>query len=130
MKRIISIVLSAVLLLTTVLTVPMVFAADTAVSITNTFDEAGWTPTDANLVLATPNGANGNALQYNNITSSSATTGNAIRHYKIFNPEKVDGGYLDFKPSANTTYKLTFRYRTRSLTSNNIFDNIMSPLIH
>ncbi len=117
MKRIISIALSAILLLTTVLTVPMVFADDTAVSITNTFDEAGWTPSDTNLLLATPDGANGNALQFNAIAN------NAIRYYKIFNPEKVSGEYVDFKPTAKTTYKLTFRYRTRSL-ENDIIINV------
>ena len=117
MKRIISIALSVVLLLTTVLTVPMVFAADTAVSITNTFDEAGWTPTDANLVLATPNGANGNALQFNSISES------AVRYYKIYDPVKSSDGYVDYAPKAETTYKLTFRYRTRSL-ENDIVINV------
>lgn len=117
MKRIISIVLSAVLLLTTVLTVPMVFADDTAVSITNTFDEAGWAPTDTNLALSTPDGANGNALQFNAIAN------NANRYYKIYNPVKASGEYVDYKPLAKTTYKLTFRYRTRSL-ENNILINV------
>ena len=117
MKRIISIALSVVLLLTTVLTVPMVFAADTAVSITNTFDEAGWTPTDANLALATPNGANGNALQFNSISES------AVRYYKIYDPVKSSDGYVDYAPKAETTYKLTFRYRTRSL-ENDIVINV------
>ena len=117
MKRIISIVLSAVLLLTTVLTVPMVFADDTAVSITNTFDEAGWAPTDTNLALSTPDGANGNALQFNAIAD------NANRYYKIYNPVKASGEYVDYKPSVKTTYKLTFRYRTRSL-ENNILINV------
>ena len=117
MKRIISIILSVVLLLTTVLTVPMVFADDTAVSITNTFDEAGWAPTDTNLVLSTPDGANGNALQFNAIAN------NANRYYKIYNPVKASGEYVDYKPLAKTTYKLTFRYRTRSL-ENNILINV------
>ncbi len=132
MKRICSLLLSVVILATMVLspTAGIFASAEESatmgnVVIENTFDEADWNPlSNSNLVKQEKDGSNGNALQYNNITSSSATTGNAIRHYKIFNPEKVDGGYLDFKPSANTTYKLTFRYRTRSLTSNNIFISV------
>lgn len=100
-------------------------ATPNSVVIENTFDEADWNPlSNSNLVKQSKDGSNGNALQFNVITSYTATTGNAIRHYKIFNPQKVDGGYLDFKPTANTTYKLTFRYRTKSLTSNNIFINV------
>lgn len=117
MKKNISLVLSIILVLSVVLTVPMVFADNTAKTITNTFDEAGWTPSDTNLLLATPDGSNGNALQFNAIAD------NANRYYKIFNPEKVSGEYVDFKPTAKTTYKLTFRYRTRSL-ENNIIINV------
>jgi len=133
MKKICSLLLSVVILATMVLS-PMagIFAsaeesaATNNVVIENTFDEADWNPLPTSNLLKEEitDGSDGNALRFNKITSSSATTGNAIRHYKIFNPEKVDGGYLDFKPSADTTYKLTFRYRTRSLTSNNIFISV------
>ena len=113
MKKIVSAALSLILVISAVFTAPLVFAdkeADTG--ITNTFDEAGWTPSDTNLLLTTPEGSNGNSLQFNGITNHS------IRYYKIFNPEKVSGHYVDFKPAVKTTYKLTFRYRTRSLDTN------------
>lgn len=132
MKRICSLLLSVVILATMVLspTAGIFASAEESattgnVVIENTFDEADWNPQpNSNLIKVTPDGSNGNALQFNYGTSITATTGNAIRHYKIFNPEKIDGGYLDFKPSVNTTYKLTFRYRTRSLDNYNIYINV------
>ena len=117
MKKIISVALATLLVLSAVMTFPVVFADATANDIiTNTFDE-GWTPTDTNLALATPDGANGNALQFNAIAN------NANRYYKIYNPVKASGEYVDYKPLAKTTYKLTFSYRTRSL-ENNILINV------
>jgi len=134
MKKIFSLLLSVAILATMVFCPTAgIFASAEAtaevpsnVCIENTFDEADWNPlANSNLVKEEiADGSNGNALRFNKVTSISATTGNAIRHYKIFNPQKVDGGYLTYKPSANTTYKLTFRYRTRSLTSYNIFINV------
>lgn len=133
MKKIFSLLLSVAILATMVFCPTAgIFASAEAtaevpsnVCIENTFDEADWNPlANSNLVKQEKDGSNGNALQFNNVTSISATTGNAIRHYNIFNPQKLDGGYLAYQPSANTTYKLTFRYRTRSLTSNNIFINV------
>ena len=136
MKKIFSLILSAVLVLT-VIFVPMVgrfpsvealATTQSSVVIENTFDEENWNPLATSNLLKEEitDGSNGNALRFNKVTSVTATTGNAIRHYKIFNPEKVAGGYIDYKPSANTTYKLTFRYRTRSLLSYNIFINVRS----
>ena len=137
MKRICSLLLSVAILAT------MVFcptagifasAATTAeasgnVCIENTFDEADWNPSsNSNLVKQEKDGSNGNALQFNVVTSYTATTGNAIRHYKIFDPQKIDGGYLDYKPTSDTTYKLTFRYRTKSLNNNKIFINVRSVI--
>ena len=109
MKKTVSILVSILLVISAIFTVPMVFADNTATSITNTFDEAGWAPADSNLSIATPEGANGNALKINGIDN------NAVRYHKIYNPEKVSGQYVDYKPAAKTTYKLTFRYLTRSL---------------
>ncbi|MBE6727872.1 MAG: glycosyl hydrolase family protein [Ruminococcaceae bacterium] len=136
MKKICSLLLSVALIVTMVFCPAAgIFAsAETDnttqenVVIENTFDEADWNPQPNSNLLKEEisDGSNGNALRFNMITSSSATTGNAIRHYKIFDPKKIDGGYIDYKPSSNTTYKLTFRYRTRSLTSNNIFISVRS----
>ena len=132
MKKICSLLLSVAILATMVFcpTAGIFASAETQTStsgnvvIENTFDE-GWNPlANSNLVKQEKDGSNGNALQFNNVTSISATTGNAIRHYKIFNPQKVYGGFIDYKPASDTTYKLTFRYRTRSLTSYNIFINV------
>ena len=64
MKKIVSAALSLILVISVVFAVPLVFAdkdADTA--ITNTFDEADWTPTGTNLILTKPEGSNGNSLQ-------------------------------------------------------------------
>ncbi|MBR4123150.1 MAG: family 16 glycosylhydrolase [Clostridia bacterium] len=134
MKRICSLLLSFAILATMVFcpTAGIFASAETQTStsnndvIENTFDEADWNPLPNSNLLKEEitDGSNGNALRFNKVTSSSATTGNAIRHYKIFNPQKVDGGYIDYKPTTNTTYKLTFRYRTRSLNSNSIFINV------
>ncbi len=125
MKKIISVALATLLVLSAVMTFPVVFADATANDIiTNTFDEGWETSEGSNLMFATPDGANGNALQFNYGTSYINTTGNNIRHYKIYNPVKVDDGFADYQPAANTTYKLTFRYRTRSLESYNIYINV------
>lgn len=135
MKKICSLMLS-IAMIATMLFLPNAVSSVAAEEVSmgnisvikNTFDEDGWNPkADSKLLKTTKDGSNGNALQFNYVTSISATTGNAIRHYKIFYPEKVaGGGYIDYKPQANTTYKLTFRYRTRSLNSNNIFINVRS----
>ncbi|MBQ3058557.1 MAG: hypothetical protein IJD00_06370, partial [Clostridia bacterium] len=125
MKKTISVALATFLVLSAVMTVPVVFANTTANDIiTNTFDDGWKTSEGSNLALETPDGANGNALQFNYITSYINTTGNNIRHYKIYNPVKVGDGFVDYQPAANTTYKLTFRYRTRSLTDYNIYINV------
>jgi len=133
MKRICSLLLSVAILATMVFcpTAGILASAEASavkpngVVIENTFDEEGWNPlANSNLVKQEKDGSDGNALQFNNVTSISATTGNAIRHYKIYNPQDVYGGYVSYKPAADTTYKLTFRYRTRSLTNNNIFINV------
>ncbi len=133
MKRICSLLLSVAILATMVFcpTAGILASAEASavkpngVVIKNTFDEADWNPlANSNLVKQPKDGSNGNALQFNNVTSITATTGNAIRHYKIYNPQDIYGGYVSYKPSADTTYKLTFRYRTRSLTSYNIFINV------
>lgn len=126
MKRIISVVLAMILLLTTVFTIPFVFA-DNAVNdiIVNTFDESDWSESDANLVLATLDGATGKSLRFFKATSfNSERTGNDIRHYKIYNPQKVSGKYEDYKPLTNTTYKLTFRYNSKSYNNNSIIINV------
>ena len=125
MKKIISVALATLLVLSAVMTFPVVFANTTANDIiTNTFDD-GWTPNDANLSLETSEVNNGNALKLNKATSSTATpTGNSVRHYKIYDPEKVSGEFVDYKPTANTTYKITFRYYTTSLAGNSIFVNV------
>ncbi len=113
MKKIVSAALSLILVISVVFAVPLVFAdKDADTTITNTFDEADWTPTGTNLILTKPEGSNGNSLQFNGIAN------NTIRYYRIFNPEKVSGNYVDFKPAVKTTYKLTFRYRTKSLDTN------------
>ena len=119
MKKIFSLLLSVAILATMVFcpTAGIFASAETTakapnnVSIENTFDEADWNPQpNSNLVKEEiTDGSNGNALRFNNVTSISATTGNAIRHYKIFDPKKVDGGYIAYKPSSDSTYKLTFR---------------------
>ena len=125
MKKIISVALATLLVLSAVMTFPVVFADATANDIiTNTFDEGWETSEGSNLMFATPDGANGNALQFNYGTSYINTTGNNIRHYKIYNPVKVDDGFADYQPAAKTTYKLTFRYRTRSLDNYNIYINV------
>ncbi|MBO5321768.1 MAG: hypothetical protein J6B22_04075, partial [Clostridia bacterium] len=124
MKRCISVILSIILLISVVFTVPYVFAEKTdtnnSVVITNTFDESDWTLSDTeNFSLATLDGSNGNALRYFKATSYTPDrTGNDIRHYKIYNPTKTSNGYEDYKPSVNTTYKLTFRYNTKSYNNN------------
>ena len=136
MNRICSLLLSVAIIATTIYC-PMakssVYAAtkqttSNDVCIENTFDEADWNPLPNSNLLKEEitDGSNGNALRFNKVTSFSATTGNAIRHYNIFNPQKVDGGYVDYRPTSDTTYKLTFRYRTKSLLSNNIFINVRS----
>ena len=130
MKRCISVILSIILLISVVFTVPYVFAEKTdtnnSVVITNTFDESDWTLSDTeNFSLATLDGSNGNALRYFKATSYTATrTGNDIRHYKIYNPTKTSNGYEDYKPSVNTTYKLTFRYNTKSYNNNDLIINV------
>ncbi|MBQ9355422.1 MAG: hypothetical protein IJT84_07070, partial [Clostridia bacterium] len=116
MKKICSLMLS-IAMIATMLFLPNAVSSVAAEEVSmgnisvikNTFDEDGWNPkADSKLLKTTKDGSNGNALQFNYVTSISATTGNAIRHYKIFYPEKVaGGGYIDYKPQTNTTYKLT-----------------------
>lgn len=138
MKKLFSLLLSVILLITVVfcpaIEIPEVSAAPFNVQdnivIENTFDD-GWSPlTGSNTLLNViePSsedaaGSNGNALQFNKPTTV-ATQGNDIRHYKIYNPEKVGDGYVSYKPSVATTYKLTFRYRTRSINTYNIQINV------
>jgi len=134
MKRICSLLLSVAIFATMVFCPTAgILASATAsavkpngVMIENTFDEEGWNPlANSNLIKEEiTDGSNGNALRFNYITSVTAATGNDIRHYKIYNPQDVYGGYVTYKPAADTMYKLTFRYRTRSLLSNNIFINV------
>ena len=134
MKRICSLLLSVAILATMVFCPTAGILASAAASavkpngviIENTFDEEGWNPlANSNLIKEEiTDGSNGNALRFNYITSVTAATGNDIRHYKIYNPQDVYGGYVNYKPAADTMYKLTFRYRTRSLLSNNIFINV------
>ncbi|MBO5322040.1 MAG: family 16 glycosylhydrolase [Clostridia bacterium] len=138
MKKLFSLLLSVILLITVVfcpaIEIPEVSAAPFNVEnnsvIENTFDE-GWSPLNGSNTLLNviePSsedaaGSNGNALQFNKPTTV-ATQGNDIRHYKIYNPEKVGDGYVAYKPSVATTYKLTFRYRTRSINTYNIQINV------
>lgn len=138
MKKLFSLLLSVILLITVVfcpaIEIPEVSAAPLNVQnnivIENTFDD-GWSPltgSDTLLNVIAPSsedvaGSNGNALQFNKPTTV-ATQGNDIRHYKIYNPEKVGDGYVAYKPSVATTYKLTFRYRTRSINTYNIQINV------
>ena len=138
MKKLFSLLLSVILLITVVfcpaIEIPEVSAAPFNVQnnivIENTFDD-GWSPlTGSNTLLNViePSSedaaaSNGNALQFNKPTTV-ATQGNDIRHYKIYNPKKVGDGFVAYKPSVATTYKLTFRYRTRSIDNYNIQINV------
>lgn len=138
MKKLFSLLLSVILLITVVfcpaIEIPKVsaapFNAENNSVIDNTFDD-GWSPLNGSNTLLNViepssedvSGSNGYALQFNKPTTV-ATQGNDIRHYKIYNPEKVGDGYVAYKPSVATTYKLTFRYRTRSISNYNIQINV------
>ncbi len=117
MKKIISIALSAVLLLTTVLTVPIVFA-DNLVSITNTYEETDISTinpslfgTDNHTKVATgPSGTSNTSkvTLFENLYGASNQQATAV---KIYDPN--DSDYKAFAPEKNAYYKITFDYYLR-----------------
>lgn len=114
MKKIISLALSVILLLSTILAVPQVFA-QSAVSITNTYEEANLTTTNASLfgtntkvVTKAANIAGGNTTkvaEFQNVCGSLNTNATAV---KIYDPS--DNDFAAFVPEKNANYKITFEY--------------------
>ncbi|MBR4116996.1 MAG: hypothetical protein IKK65_02830 [Clostridia bacterium] len=138
MKKLFSLLLSAILLLSVAFVPTASVSAltetgttgeiitDGTLVLTNTFDEDAWStqPNSDTLKTTKDDGGNGYVLQFNKITSLNNPVDGVIRHYKIYNPVKVLDGYANYKPSTNTTYKLTFRYRTKSLNDFDIYINV------
>ncbi len=121
MKKIISVALATLLVLSAVFTVPMVFADDNepTTKIVNTFEEEGF----GTKTSSTSSTLKNNALVASDTyikswaTASSivaqleqvykATASNAAG-VKIYNP--YDANFAAFVPEKNTTYKITFDY--------------------
>lgn len=133
MKKIISVALATLLVLSAVFTVPMVFA-DEVLSITNTYEEEGLGSISNSSGTSKLNGKyifhlgeksaaerEGRVLQFSAISGKTNIAKGNITYVEIYNPN--DANFASFKPEVGKTYQITFDFKTQ-VWSNDIAFNI------
>ena len=134
MKKIISVALATLLVLSAVFTVPMVFA-DEVLSITNTYEVEGLGSLNSGgegthklngkyiFHLGEKSAAEreGRVLQFSAISGKTNIAKGNITYVEIYNPN--DANFASFKPEVGKTYQITFDFKTQ-VWSNDISFNI------
>ncbi len=134
MKKIISVALATLLVLSAVGTVPMVFA-DEVLTITNTYEETGLgSISNGGTGTHKLNGKyifhlgeksaaerEGRVLQFSAISGRTNIAKGNITHVEIYDPNDVN--FASFKPEVGKTYQITFDFKTQ-VWGNDISFNI------